>query len=264
MNRVYVFKDKSNKNGKVMVLENTLEEFKSKISALFDIVGDNVKIYSSNGCEIHDLRVIRDDENVYLLPSVKQNNEDCDNIENSTKDLEEGIENIKSKVVSDWITLNVGGKRFTTSRATLLAKEPLSMLARMFADDNNMYLMNPSATDETGAYLIDRSPEYFEPILNYLRHGNVVLDNHVNPKGVLEEAIFYGIDSMIPQLNQLLEESISSYGKNQALSRMDVVRSIVMTSITSELRFQGVNLAGADLNRLDLRNINFKVLHKIA
>lgn len=192
MNRVYVFKDKSYKNGKVMVLENTLEEFKSKISALFDIVEDNVKIYSSNGCEIHDLRVIRDDENVYLLPSEKQNNEDCDSIENSTKDLEEGVENAKSKIVSDWITLNVGGKRFTTSRATLLAKEPLSMLARMFADDNNMYLMNPSATDETGAYLIDRSPEYFEPILNYLRHGNVVLDNHVNPKGVLEEAIFYG------------------------------------------------------------------------
>lgn len=65
---------------------------------------------------------------------------------------------------------------------------------------------------------------------------------------------------MIPQLNQLLEESIASYGKNHALSRMDVVRSIVMTSITSELRFQGVNLAGADLNRLDLRNINFKVI----
>lgn len=190
MNRVCVYIDKSKENGKLMVLENTLEEFKNKISELFEIVEENVKIYSSNGCEIHDLRVIRDDENVYLKPGVKQNNEDCDNIENSVKILEE--ENGKSKVVSDWITLNVGGKHFTTSRSTLLAKEPLSMLARMFADDNNMYLMNPSATDEAGAYLIDRSPEYFEPILNYLRHGNVVLDKHVNPKGVLEEAIFYG------------------------------------------------------------------------
>lgn len=190
MNRVYVYKDTSKEYGKLMVLENTLEEFKNKISALFDIVEENVKIYSSNGCEIHDLRVIRDDENVYLIPGVKENDGDCDNIENSFKNLE--LENTRSKVVSDWITLNVGGKHFTTSRSTLLAKEPLSMLARMFADDNNMYLMNPSATDETGAYLIDRSPEYFEPILNYLRHGNVVLDNHVNPKGVLEEAVFYG------------------------------------------------------------------------
>lgn len=193
MNRVYVYKDKSKENGKLMAVENTLEEFKSKISAMFGIVEENVKIYSSNGCEIHDLRVIRDDDKVYLktnLPGVKENNEDCDNIANSFKNLE--LENAKSNVVSDWITLNVGGKHFTTSRSTLLAKEPLSMLARMFADDNNMYLMNPSVTDETGAYLIDRSPEYFEPILNYLRHGNVVLDNHVNPKGVLEEAVFYG------------------------------------------------------------------------
>lgn len=30
----------------------------------------------------------------------------------------------------DWVTLNVGGKYFTTSRSTLIAKEPLSMLAR--------------------------------------------------------------------------------------------------------------------------------------
>lgn len=192
MNRVYVYKDKSEENGKLMVLENTLEELKSKISVFFDIIEENVKIYSSNGCEIHDLRVIRDDEKLYLLPGVKTNNDDCDNIENCIKNLEQDVENAKSKVVSDWITLNVGGRHFTTSRSTLLAKEPLSMLARMFADDNNMYLMNPSVTDKTGAFLIDRSPEYFEPILNYLRHGNVVLDNHVNPKGVLEEAIFYG------------------------------------------------------------------------
>ena len=30
----------------------------------------------------------------------------------------------------DWVTLNVGGKYFTTSRSTLVSKEPLSMLAR--------------------------------------------------------------------------------------------------------------------------------------
>lgn len=194
MKRVNVYKNKSEENGKVMVLENTLEEFKSNISELFDIVEEKIRIYSSNDCEINDLRVIRDDEKVYLSLDVIQNNEDCANVENAIQNLrvDDDVGNAESKTVSDWITLNVGGKHFTTSRSTLSAKEPLSMLARMFADDNNMYLMKPSVTDETGAYLIDRSPEYFEPILNYLRHGNVVLDNHVNPKGVLEEAIFYG------------------------------------------------------------------------
>lgn len=72
--------------------------------------------------------------------------------------------------------------------------------------------------------------------------------------------IFPGLDSMIPQLNQLKEE-IKNRHDNHSLTRMDVVKLIITTPTTSELRFQGVNLAGADLSRLDLRYINFKVIY---
>jgi hypothetical protein len=37
------------------------------------------------------------------------------------------------------------------------------------------------------------------------------------------------------------------------------VNALILTPYTAELRFQGVNLAGSDLSRLDLRYINFKV-----
>lgn len=37
--------------------------------------------------------------------------------------------------------------------------------------------------DERGAYLIDRSPEYFEPILNYLRHGQLIINEGINLRG---------------------------------------------------------------------------------
>lgn len=39
--------------------------------------------------------------------------------------------------------------------------------------------------DQHGAYLIDRSPEYFEPILNYLRHGQLIINEGINIRGKL-------------------------------------------------------------------------------
>ena len=66
-------------------------------------------------------------------------------------------------------------------RSTLYQKEPGCMLARMFA--NEEHNLRPSTKDETGAFLIDRSPKYFEPILNYLRTGSLILDPNVNPEG---------------------------------------------------------------------------------
>ena len=194
MKRVYVYRNKSEQNGKVLVVENTIEDLKSDLSKLFGESQENLHVYSSNGCEIEDVRVLRDDDKIYLCVDSDGESKNCDNLANTMQNLSmgDGQPSKPGKAVADWITLNVGGKHFTTSRSTLLAKEPLSMLARMFADDNNVYLMTPSATDSAGAYLIDRSPEYFEPILNYLRHGDVILDKHVNPKGVMEEAVFYG------------------------------------------------------------------------
>lgn len=41
----------------------------------------------------------------------------------------------------------------------------------------------PSKRDRSGAFLIDRSPTYFEPLLNYLRHGQLILDPNLNAAG---------------------------------------------------------------------------------
>ena len=40
--------------------------------------------------------------------------------------------------------------------------------------------------DSQGAYLIDRSPDYFEPILNYLRHGQLIINEGINPLGMTD------------------------------------------------------------------------------
>lgn len=74
-----------------------------------------------------------------------------------------------------------------------------------------------SRVDSTGAYLIDRNGAYVAPIINYLRHGQLVIDESLNPAGVLEEAKFFGISSIIPQLEQLVQVCVN-YCKSPATS----------------------------------------------
>lgn len=48
--------------------------------------------------------------------------------------------------------------------------------------------------DPRGAFLIDRSPEYFEPILNYLRHGQLIVNDGIN---LLGRYCLSGISSLL-------------------------------------------------------------------
>ncbi|XP_036894546.1 BTB/POZ domain-containing protein KCTD9 isoform X3 [Sturnira hondurensis] len=155
---------------------------------------------------------------------------------------------------TDWLTLNVGGRYFTTTRSTLVNKEPDSMLAHMFKDRG----VWGNKQDHRGAFLIDRSPEYFEPILNYLRHGQLIVNDGINLLGVLEEARFFGIDSLIEQLEVAIKNS-QPPEDHSPISRKEFVRFLLATPTKSELRCQGLNFSGADLSRLDLRYINFKM-----
>lgn len=103
-----------------------------------------------------------------------------------------------------WITLNVGGKYFTTTRITL-SKAPYSFLHKL-----SLKSLDPkeieSDRDERGAFLIDRDPIYFQVVLNYLRHGKLIIGKALSEEGVLEEAEFYNISDLIKLAKQRIAE----------------------------------------------------------
>ncbi|XP_054587289.1 BTB/POZ domain-containing protein KCTD9a isoform X2 [Nothobranchius furzeri] len=266
MRRVTLFVNGTSKNGKVVAVYGTLSDLLSVASNKLGIKASS--LYNGKGGLIDDIALIRDDDVLYV-------SEGDPFIDPQT---ESKVASGQHGAHTDWLTLNIGGRLFTTTRSTLVSKEPESMLAHMFCEKD----VWGNKQDKHGAYLIDRSPEYFEPILNYLRHGQLIINEGLNIRGVLEEARFFGIEQLAEQLEVAIKVTRNSSNLDQfeftviytfllsiqncqppedhsPISRKEFVRFLLATSTKSELRCQGLNFSGTDLSRLDLRYINFKM-----
>lgn len=168
MKRITVFEKGKSVGGKTLLIKDTDTNFNKlleRICIKLKIESNpNVTLYTKFDGEIDDLSLIRDDDVLYVLNKT--------NIIEEPKQTtqEDDLKHCKcckyNTTNTNWIKLNVGGKYFTTTRSTLCEREPNSMLARMFNSQ-----LKASELDSTGSYLIDRSPTYFEIILNYLRNG---------------------------------------------------------------------------------------------
>lgn len=241
MKRITLFVHGTSSNGKVVAVYGCLDDLLTVASSKLGIKASSV--YNVNGGLIDDITLIRDDDVLYVSEGASFDDSQ-----------ENGGGPDRCQANTDWLTLNVGGRCFTTTRSTLVTKQPESMLAHMFRDKD----VWGNKQDSQGAYLIDRSPDYFEPILNYLRHGQLIINEGINPLGVLEEARFFGIEQLADQLELLIKTS-QPPDDHSPLTRKEFVRFLLATTTKSELRCQGLNFSGADLSRLDLRYINFKM-----
>jgi len=83
------------------------------------------------------------------------------------------------------VVLNVGGKKFETLVDTL-RKFPHTMLGAMFSS-------GLAVPDEDGEFFFDRDPKLFQVILNFYRHGKIILPANLSSEMVKEELDFFGI-----------------------------------------------------------------------
>ena len=124
------------------------------------------------------------------------------------------------------VHLNVGGQRFSTSRQTLTAIPDTFFTALLSGRISSQRdgLAGHSRGDglghENGAIFIDRDPDLFRPILNFLRNRNLSLATPAFPIGnsdtsmraLLHEAEYYGISPLVKQLSVCLELEKSGCG----------------------------------------------------
>jgi len=87
------------------------------------------------------------------------------------------------------VVLNVGGKKFETLIDTL-QKFPETMLGAMFSTRCGISLAVP---DENGEYFFDRDPKLFDIVLNFYRHGKIIIPSNRSYDMVKEELDFFGI-----------------------------------------------------------------------
>nr|XP_002819657.4 BTB/POZ domain-containing protein KCTD9 [Pongo abelii] len=242
MKRVTLFLNGSPKNRKVVAAYGTLSDLLSVASSKLGIKATSV--YNGKGGLNDDIVLIRDDDVLFVCEGEPFIDPQTDS------KPPEGLLGFHT----DWLTLNVGGQYFTT---TLVNKEPDIMLAHMFEDKG----VWGNKQDHRRAFLIDQSPEHFEPILHYLRHGQLIVNDGIDLLGVLEEARFFGIDSLIEHLKVAIKNS-QPPEDHSPISRKEFVRCLLATPIKSEMRCQALdceNLQGVKMLCSNAEGASLKV-----
>ncbi|CAJ0582429.1 unnamed protein product, partial [Mesorhabditis spiculigera] len=116
----------------------------------------------------------------------------------------EGLGPANNSYAEQIINLNVGGRRFSTSKHTL-TWIPDSFFTCLVSG------RIPTVKDEMGAIFIDRDPDVFRVILNYLRTKQVDLSS-VNVSTLKHEAQFFGLAPLVRRLILCEELEVSACG----------------------------------------------------
>ncbi|XP_075689882.1 BTB/POZ domain-containing protein KCTD17 isoform X2 [Rhinoderma darwinii] len=142
-----------------------------------------------------------------------------------------------------WVRLNVGGTVFLTTKQTL-CQEPNSFLCRLCQESQLL-----SETDETGAFLIDRDPSYFGAILRYLRYGKLVIDKNLAIEGVLEEAEFYNIASLVKIIHEKMEEAeVNKKHVYRVLQCQEAELAQMVSTMSDSWKFEQLMNVGSPYN----------------
>lgn len=135
----------------------------------------------------------------------------------------------------EWVSLNVGGTILTTTKTTLLKYSEGAhdhFLAKLISDSDASL---PSRTDPNGAYLVDRNPEFFKHVINFLRNGRLDVPADHTLDGVLSEAEFCNLRELANLCKLRIAERDAELQRSQHKRTQKRVIYRVLQSSANEL-----------------------------
>jgi hypothetical protein len=142
----------------------TLEEVMLQYGETTKYIGENIEMVSNE-----QLTNLLNQLNSLQAASVKQYDKNLEKERKSNQDILDKYNRVAKRIKLsehsnyDVVTINVGGRTFSTFRETLMRFESTYFYALL-----NSGNFNPGPD---GSYFIDRSPIHFELIMDYLRSG---------------------------------------------------------------------------------------------
>lgn len=110
------------------------------------------------------------------------------------------------------ITVNVGGKLFTTMKSNLKKSKFFNVIF-----ENKL----ECTVDENNRIFVDRDPDLFSIILNYLRTNKIKNIENVDIEAYNEELDFYQLD--VPKIVKLSYEIDTSKHRRVVICEMDLI-----------------------------------------
>jgi hypothetical protein len=95
------------------------------------------------------------------------------------------------QVCSKMIKFNVGGKKFSTTTFTLHSKGSNFLTSMVQCEEKGKI---QTIKDDEGCIFIDRNPEIFSIVLEYLRTGKLFISSAISKEQILSEFEYFGID----------------------------------------------------------------------
>lgn len=125
----------------------------------------------------------------------------------------------------DVVSLNVGGKKFTTYYDTLKQSTYFQQLMSDGQASGAIIIKNDDGQID---YFIDRDGRLFEDVLNYLRSLKVCAIDREHLEKLLVEASFFKLDEMASKVQKML--MLEDYEESNSATRFELVSNSKTTT----------------------------------